>query len=223
MMRHNAHKAAGFTLIEVMIATAIMAILFTMVYAGINSGTKMKQANDESMQYLASLQRTFTWLEQDMQHVVRRASRDIADQKIPPLTAKNGEDAFELSFVRDGWNILATPQRSDLVRVKYSLELDTDASVLLEGSRYDLYRSYWRSVDVIDAEPTQKRLLVKGLRNVKVRVMKQNLSWQDNWGGDTQIFDVSTPDLPRAVEITFDLGLWGNVTRVFRVRDAHGF
>lgn len=212
----------GFTLLELMVATLIMGILFSMVYSAIDSGVKIKTANDNSMHELNNLQNSFTWLEQDLMHLVDRKNRRAGGDFVDSFIAVNGSYDFRLEFTRSGQNNLATPQRSDLARVVYSLELNSKASVANRQQSYDLYRSFWRSVDSLRQEPTQKRLLIANLRQVKLKMMSKNFEQHEFWHHLVQNNNIKQ-NLPRAIEIAITTANEETFSRTFILRETHGF
>ena len=128
----------GFTLLELLVALAIFALLSVMAYAGLSTVLTANQILDTHMERLSEVQRSVTLLSRDIRQTVNRNIRDtFGDTKQPLIGASEfdtlGTPAIELS--RTGYaNPLGT-KRSFLQRVAYRVEEET------------LYRNSWRVLD----------------------------------------------------------------------------
>src|SRR5688500_2148990 len=108
------NKIRGFTLIEILIALAIFAILATItssiLYYTFNIRSHLLQRSNE----IDALQLTIAFLQQDINHIVLRAVRSNNMQLIPAFI---GQSRY-LEFTRDGIsNPGAVDKRSNLQRV----------------------------------------------------------------------------------------------------------
>jgi general secretion pathway protein J len=111
-------KCAGFSLIELLIAIAIFAIVAIMAYNGLNIVLTANQQTTEDAARLAKLQIALTRLQRDIEQYVRYRSLQ-------------GNTSY-LEFTRAGWRNPAQQQRSSLQRVAYFIEDNS------------LIRRYWR-------------------------------------------------------------------------------
>lgn len=193
----------GFTLLELLVALAVFAILATAAYGGLRSVLFTRAAVEAQSQRLAAVQLAFHRLGQDLEQVTRRGIRDEYGE--PQAALLGGTLAGEpLLLTRAGWaNPLGQP-RASLQRVAYQLR---------DGQ---LWRLYWPVLDRGGlVEPREMRVLDQ-VREFRIRFLDQNESWRNDWpppageGSSPQ-----NPDpLPRAVEISLTLEDWGEITRL---------
>jgi len=192
----------GFTLIEVMVAMFLLAIIGTAGFTMLQQITKARTRIEVQSDRLTELQRTFYWLAEDITQITDRPVRSAVDSILPAFQFNlQGSSLFD--FTRAGWSNPAAdilPPRSTLQRVSYSLEDDR------------LIRSYWYHLDSLSEEPDKRRQLLKDVEELTVRFLDGEGGWQDQWPPLNIEGDAG---LPRALEFTFILGDLGSVVRVF--------
>lgn len=195
-------KQQGFTLIEVMVAMFLLAIIGTAGFKMLQQITESRTRIEAQSDRLTELQRTFYWLTEDVTQIIDRPVRSSVDSMLPAFQY-NLQGSSLMDFTRAGWANPAgdiLPARSSLQRVSYSLEDDK------------LLRSYWYHLDSMEEEPTKRRQLLSGVENLTVRFMDPQGSWQDQW---PPLNVEEDPGLPRALEFTFELSDFGPVVRIF--------
>lgn len=192
----------GFTLMEVMVAMFLLAIIgtagFTMLQQITTSRSKIETQSDR----LTELQRTFYWLTEDITQIIDREVRSSVDSILPAFQY-NVQGSSIIDFTRAGWANPAgdiLPPRSSLQRVSYGIEDDR------------LLRSYWYHLDSLEEAPTKRRQLLTGVEELTVRFMDPEGAWQDQW---PPLNVEEDPGLPRALEFTFTLTDLGPIVRVF--------
>ncbi len=201
-VKKNRRQVLGFTLIEVLVATFLLAIIgsagFTMLQQITGARARVEAQSDR----LTELQRTFYWLAEDITQIIDRPVRSPVDSLLPAFQYNlTGVSLFDLT--RAGWANPAAdimPARSSLQRVSYSLEDDK------------LLRSYWYHLDSLEETPTKRRQLLSGVEELTIRFMDPEGSWQEQW---PPLNVEEDPGLPRALEFTFILNDLGSVVRVF--------
>lgn len=201
-MKHPFIKSEGFTLIEVMVAMFLLAIIgtagFTMLQQITTARTKIEAQSDR----ITELQRTFYWLAEDVSQIIDRPVRSPVDSILPAFEY-NLQGTSLMNFTRAGWANPAgdiLPARSSLQRVSYVLDDDR------------LMRSYWYHLDSLNESPTKRRQLLTGVENLTLRFMDTDGAWQEQW---PPLNVEEDPGLPRALEFTFTLIDFGPVVRVF--------
>ena len=114
-------RQSGFTLLEMLGAITIFAVVSAMVYGGQVAVLKAKAVTERQALHLKQLQLAMLMLERDIgQHLLRPVRDDYGDSQ-PPMVADEYGD-FRLTLSRAGWqNPLKLP-RSTLQRVAYGLE-----------------------------------------------------------------------------------------------------
>jgi general secretion pathway protein J len=187
--------SAGFTLLELLIAMAVFAIMAAMAYGGLNSVLTTRDSTDQAAQELDSLQQTFLFLQQDLLQVVGRSVRDELGDPEPAL--EGGLDSE---------TVLSLP-RGDLGGVgRYPL---------LRRISYRVSDGRLQRVSqlVLDRFPDSSETameLVSDVDDVQIRFLAEE--WSDTWPPPAmQDMDA----LPRAVEITLETGRWGEIRRLY--------
>lgn len=217
------HREQGLTLLEMLIALAITAMVAAMAYGFLSSARVAKESIDEALVTVNSLETVFQLLSTDLHHVVDRQLPAAAAGlgSVDPAPAFMGGEVsrgaanvllgdYIIRFVRDGWANPLQQQRSDLQRVGYRW---------IEG---ELWRDYWPERNQpLDAQPTGTRLLIENLEEIRIRFLPANASelreeaWLEYWPPDTGNDATERGNLPIAVELTLTLEDVGDVQRIF--------
>ncbi len=200
-----AQRQSGFTLLEVVVAVAIFAVMYTIAASGLSSALKSREVVEAQAERLAEVQKGITILARDIEQAVNRPIRDAYADEQPAMSGGSiGSQVLE--FTRGGLRNPANYHRSHLQRVGYTLQ---------EG---ELWRLTWARVDRgLEAEPKYARLLTE-VEGVELRFLGRDNQWLDNWPPPPP----SNPEdkqeaLPRAVEINIQLKDWGTIRRLLRV------
>jgi len=198
-------KARGFTLVELLVAMAIFAILSMLAYGGYNEAVKGREIARASMARLEALQTTVRLLTQDFEQLAPRPVRDVlGDSRLPALLAdQRGQNLFALT--RAGWSNPAGLQRATLQRVAYILE---------DGK---LRREHLTVLDATLASEPLKRELIDRVKSVRVRFMDRQKQWQEQWPPLNAPPATIARARPLAVEVGLDLEDFGEVTRLIEV------
>lgn len=198
-------KARGFTLVELLVAMAIFAILSMLAYGGYNEAVKGREIARASMARLEALQTTVRLLTQDFEQLAPRPVRDVlGDSRLPALLAdQRGQNLFALT--RAGWSNPAGLQRATLQRVAY----------ILEGGK--LRREHLTVLDATLASEPLKRELIDRVKSVRVRFMDRQKQWQEQWPPLNAPPATIARARPLAVEVGLDLEDFGEVTRLIEV------
>jgi general secretion pathway protein J len=197
---------AGFTLLELLVAMGIFAVIGAMALGGLNAVVDQTTIAREQMDRLNRLQRAIRLMSGDFNSLVPRYVRDelgTADEG--PLLADGRLFGVELRLTRGSWpNPAGLPHRGTLQRVQYRLDDDK------------LIREYWPVVDhVLGQEPRSEELL-SGVNEFKLLYLDNQDEWQTQWPPAQNGTTVAS-QRPRAVRILLDLQDWGPVERLLEV------
>ena len=196
MLKHNTQF--GFTLIEVVIALAVFAIVGTMAFSGLNVTLKQQVRLTERSDQIKDLQLTLKYLERDINQITQRPIRDqFGDEQF--AFSANADSI--ISFTFSGWRNPAGLSRSNLQRVSYELNDE------------ELIRHTWTRLDGVVTEDARSTPLLTEITEVEWQFLNDQNAWVDQWPPiNTQ---GSNNQLPRAVSISMNIASWGEITRVF--------
>jgi general secretion pathway protein J len=179
-------RERGFTLLELLVAMFIAAILFAMGYGTINQAVKNREVLEEQQKRLLELQTTVRTLEQDFVQLAQRPIRDpvggtyqaalvanatsssggLGSSIGSSSSSSNGArglgsstDQPLVALTRAGWTNPNGLQRPGLQRVAYYFKDGT------------LRREYWTVLDPTQASQAVRHDLMSHLKSVSLRFM----------------------------------------------------
>jgi len=200
--------AAGFTLLEVMIAISIFAILSAGAFRLLRGEILLQQRLDSHHQAMALWQRGIHRLRSDLAQALPRPVRDEYNQ---PQAALIGE-ADSITFTRGGWANPLGEARSELQRLSYQLE-NVDASHALphdtqfgNGQRGEqvqwLSRHYWRSLDGNDNSLPNRQFILPFIESIDLRYLTADThTWKNQWPPASSAPGEFDASLPVAIEV----------------------
>ena len=206
----TASKQQGFTLLELLIASIIFAIMAIMAYGGLDNVISNSQASKQALKRLQQIQQTVSVLNRDFRQLIPRPIRDEFGNTQPYLSAGNNID-YLVEFSRGGRVNPGGLLRSTLLRVAY--RFDEEALVRLQ----------WPQLDRTQEQEPKKTTLIDNLEEVSIRFMDPTGEWQEQWPplnatpanapGSTAVAAIH----PLAIEITLQLKDWGEIRRLYQI------
>lgn len=206
-MRALSHPPRGFTLLELLVAITIFAIVGVLAMGGYNQLISQRERAAEAMARTRTIQRAVARITQDIEQLEPRPIRDATAATTNPALYVNSTGTYLLELTRAGWTNPAGLQRATEQRVGYRLFNGT------------LYRDYWSVLDrTLTSTPIQAELLPK-VTAFTLRFMDRNRQWQTTWPADSTggTGNARARSLPLAVEVTLTLEDWGSIVRVIEV------
>lgn len=200
-----ARAAAGFTLLELLVAIAILALVAVGSYRLLFDTIATRDQGLAHEKALRDLQRTDMILQRDLQQAAPRPIRDEFGDVQPALVLAEDKG---LEFTRRGWRNPLQQQRSDLVRVRYRL---------ISGR---LVREHWLELDRARTSTPVQTVLLDNVGAFRVQA-----HWGGNWSASWPLVSQSQRDpralpLPDAVEVVLTLERWGDIRRVILLPES---
>jgi general secretion pathway protein J len=190
-------RSAAFTLVELLVALAIFALMSGFAYRGLNALLESRVALQKESRKWRDVSLFVGRIERDLDAVLLRTSTGPSGTALPPVsssleTPTAGEG---LALTRSGspiqQNALAAPQR-----IAYRLR----------GERVE--RLTWAGVDAAPREEPLAVTVLSPARSLSFRFMDSRTGdWRPTWPGSTDL-------LPAAVEVTVELASGERIVRL---------
>ncbi|MEL0550367.1 type II secretion system minor pseudopilin GspJ [Raoultella sp. TW_WC1a-1] len=189
-------KMHGFTLVEMLLALAILAALSVAAMAVLQNVIRADTLTRDKTQQMQALQHTFGQMSSDINQIIARRSRESSSLFFAGRYQLSSDD-WAISFSRNGWpNPLGMLARSEIQNVSYRLRQQR-----LERLSYD------QQDPLTGAQPTVE-VVQEGVRAFRLRFYASG-RWQERWD--------NTQSLPQGLEVTLTLDGYGDITRLFLI------
>lgn len=202
---HHPPKQHGFTLIEILIALMIFAIIGVMVAIGLRNVINQNQRVEAADNRLQLLEVAETIVRQDINNIIDRPIRNRDNHWLPSVMLKDNI----IEFTRGGLSNPLNPiQQSDLERLSYSLK---------DGK---LIRRIWPVLDRVLALQPQQMTLLTGVSQLKIVAYDADSQAQISWPikTGTSKFASSLPFyLPKAIKVSFVLVGQGKIDIIINI------
>ena len=145
-------QQAGFTLLEVVVAISIFAVMGVIAFTGLGKMTRDGQVLADSNNRLSDLQFAVVYFDRDWAQVSPRKIRNQYGDEESNIVIVDDS----ITFTRSGWSNLLGRHRSNLQRVQYLVDDDR------------LLRRYWRSLDPLPGEEPIQTVLLDNVESMEV-------------------------------------------------------
>ncbi|MES2661816.1 MAG: type II secretion system minor pseudopilin GspJ [Pseudomonadota bacterium] len=209
----------GFTLIELMVAMAVMSVVVSGSYIVFEQVQRAQDRLDAHQTRLSKLQNTMNYFDQDWKAALLR--RGIRDEygDIPTSGFIGTENVLE--WTRRDWRrvgLSENEQRSELQRVRYRLDQER------------LMRDHWQTLDRSQDAVPVSTLLMENIESIKFRYLfvmtdpnnpvQASSNWSEAWPPtDAQFAGSAQPELI-AIEFTCVSKDWGEIIRRYSALHA---
>ena len=207
MSNRSVKRQLAFTLVELLIALTIFAIMAVMSYRTLDTVFQTRQQLNEETARLRDVALLFARLDDDVTTLLDRRPRNadnLLDDALRLTALLPGADDATLVFTRSGFagsaGMAATPQR-----VGYRLKDGTLELVL------------WPGLDSAPRTAPQAYPALTRVREAKWRAMDRGGSWQDVWRS-TPIGGGASGAYPAALELSITLDNGEQFMRMFALR-----
>ena len=201
-----AKDAGGFTLLELVVAIGVFAIMAALAYGGLSSVLNTRVSVQRALDRTAVYERAYIKLRDDFLNASDRDIRDENGNRQPAMIYDRYRQRLE--FTRGGRpNPLGLP-RSDFERVAYGLQ---------ENGHFVRYN--WTVLDRAPRSEPQELVLLDDVDKARWRFLDTKLQWHDHWPLDdySAATATSVPAPPIAVELQLDTRDWGSLRFVFQL------
>jgi len=201
-------RARGFTLIEILVALMILAIIGVLMVTGLRSAIRSQGTINKRSAQLADLQSAMMIMEREVAQIINRPIYDVDGSMLPAVFVRYEGGKLHLEFTRAGYvNPFGAENRTTMLRVRYS------------WNGTSLIRTTWSVLDRVQNSPSTSATMLTGINTFNVRFLDSN--GQFSVPGDTpaieqilQQYTTQTSPLPLAIEINIDVDGFGLITRL---------
>lgn len=192
-------STGGFTLLELLVALTIFAIMALMSYVGMRSLLQTQQQWSVKADRWQAVMQTVVVVRRDVSQMILRPIMDTSGGQMPAMVLRGVDD---IEFTRTGFvNPLALAPRSQLQRVRYQLK------------DQQLIRWTWPVVDRAPGTRPIKRVLLSGVASFQLHYINQAGQWMPTWSNEA----AENEGLPRGVEMIVTLSDLGVLRLVLPV------
>lgn len=191
--------AAGFTLLELLVAIAVFAVLGVMAVGALTSSMRSSEIVQDQQTRLAAIQFAIAVITRDIEQTVARPIRDRFGDDSPSVETRAGTT----EFTRGGRPNPLGRNRATLERVSYRRAED------------QLIRSAWPVLDRGPGTEPDVTELLDGVEDFRVRWHTGQGQWLEYWppAGNREAW-------PRAAEVSLVLADLGTLSRLVVLADG---
>ncbi len=195
-------KSKGFTLLELMVAISIFAIVSLLTMGGMTTVLDTQQHTEENLQRLTRLQMVFTILSRELQQFSPRSIRDEYGAVIESISSETSEGVSGIEFSHQGRFTLGN--KVSLQRVAYYYEDE------------QLVKKVWRVLDRVEDTRPVKQVLLDNIEELNfsfyVAQLQDEGDWQDTWIEDENA-------QLRAVKLSLKMADYDEIYRIFPINN----
>ncbi|MFC3907605.1 GspJ family T2SS minor pseudopilin variant LspJ [Legionella dresdenensis] len=196
------NRKNGFTLIEILIALAVFAILATITSSAMYYAFSTRSRLNTHADKLTELQIALTLIARDAEQVVNRPVHKGESILLPAFIGKSNY----VELTRNGIaNPGAVEQRSTLKRV----------ALICSGKQ--LIRRSWTILDANGHKQYQDKVLLDDLTKCRISYLSATLQILQEWH---ETVSSRREPLPKAIQLDITLKNWGNMNFLFIIPKA---
>jgi general secretion pathway protein J len=218
----------GFTLIEVIVAISIFALLGFASYKVVHGLSLARETITKHSEELRRLVNAMNVINRDFSQLSPRKIMDESGKVIPAFYSQGD---YTVEFTRIGVPNPLMVKRAKVARIAYrfSKELDAEEFELLEndssmstvigdGKQGYLLRYIWPVLDRGDDKSPKMQVVLVGVKRLELEYMYDKDKWSDKWP-PANSGSSSSGDLPYAIKLIIDTSKYGSLERFFQVHE----
>jgi general secretion pathway protein J len=229
MMTFN--KQAGFTLLEVLIAVTITALIGIGASQLLSGVANTKGTTEERSQILTYMQRMDTFLRKDFWQLSGRETKDVYGQLAPAITT-TGDYLIEFTHSGISTDLIEEIKTSNMQRTAYAIRSHSsdyckDAQKPIESDGNCFIRFFWPVLDLTAESEPLVQVILDDIEEVKIYFKggwfdsadpsqrEYPSEWQEAW---PPVFmpQGHVADLVQ-VKLTLEINKYGKIERIYEV------
>nr|WP_298892174.1 type II secretion system minor pseudopilin GspJ [uncultured Acinetobacter sp.] len=184
-------STSGFTLVEVLVAIAIFAVLSAAGWMVFDQLIKTRERNTTHLEHLQQLQFAYMQIQRDLSQIVPLSGRE-GEESYPALQLENQQLQFNKAGVID-------PLQRGLDRFEFvEYRFDTDKQALMRYHNAYIYRK--------QSQDMQGDALIAPIENLQIQALDPAVQtqWPAQSVTDTDSAEYLMSQLPQGVVLSFD-------------------
>jgi len=219
----------GFTLIEVVIAIAIFAMLGLGCYKVVHGLALARDTMTKNSEELRQFAKAINTINMDFTQLTARQIRDASGLNVAAF--ETGGD-YLVEFSRVGMQNPLMLKRAKVARVAYQFNKEwemkdsknfenneTMKELIGDGKKGYLVRYVWPVLDRGNDEEPYMQILLSGINGVEFEYLSDDRKWKHEWPPSGTQSGSSLLDLPYAIKVNIDSNKYGLQQRLFKIRD----
>ena len=190
----------GFTLIELMVAISIFAIVSLLTMGGLSNVLNTQKHTEDHLQRLTQFQMAFMILSRELQQFSNRSVRDEYGAMFPSISHETSEGIDGIEFTHHGRFTFG--EQLSLQRVAYYLE---DKRMI---------KKTWSVLDRVEDSKPHKQVVLDNVEALKFSFYTKQSSSEGQWQDD--LTDIDNRQLS-AVKLSIKTEDFDELYRIFEV------
>lgn len=181
-------RSRGFTVLEVLVATAMFSILIAALYTVFNSAIRLRERTYEIVEHAVPTDFIIARIKHDLDHVMPPTGL-MAGEFIGENDEDSGYPFDTLEIHTASGSVTENEPWGDVQRVEYYLadpmdEFDPDGEIV-DRHGFDLVRSVVRNLLETEIEEPEEEILLNGIQSLDFTYYDGEY-WQESWDSTTQ-------------------------------------
>ena len=198
-------REAGLTLIEILVAMAVFAVLSAVAYGTLSQIITSSEVLSSRMDRIQAIQRTMRVISQDFLQLAPRPIRGELGDGFGAALRADFQSGYTIELTRGGWSNPMTLPRGTQQRAAYRLEDDL------------LVRYHWPVLDRTVSNIANATNLLDDVDSIAFLFLQDNGDWTEQWPPVGRQGPAGLRLRPRAVQVVLTLPDEGELTRIIEV------
>jgi type II secretion system protein J len=190
--KYNNMSPQGFTLLELIVAIALMDLIALTLYSSMYIGIKAKKSSIQALKPYRLVVPVFEALGEDLKGTLKPAGLFAGSFEGEKSAGKNESDS--ISFYCCNYHPQENEKASNIVKVEYVVEDDD-----LQNGSFVLVRKVTTNLLSSKTTNTKDEVLCRGISSFNVEYYDGN-DWTNSWDSTTQ-----DNELPQAAQISLSI------------------
>ncbi len=199
-VRYESRASRGFTLLELMVAISIFAVVSLLATGGMSSVLNIQKQSQDKLEELNHMQMFFEMFATEIKHFVIRPVRGEYGLELNAMSSETSDGLEGIEFTHQGRMIPG--QTYTLQRVAYYVE------------DQKLYKKIWPVLDRAEDTRSRHQLILSHVKSFNMAYLIETQSMQFEW---RESLDKTNIPLLRGIKLTINNND-NDIYRIFPVR-----